>query len=336
MSRPARAPRGRVHGRRALVSGVPGDRQDPLGHVAQVLDRGRGAAGHADDRRTVERLRVLEVAHAFDLDGGRPGDLAQAGQFLRVRARAAADDDHQVDLARQLHRVFLPADRDRADRVHDLELVGARDHEGRQALELPGRLGGLADEGHPLPPRDGGLPLLFLVDDDRIGCEAEQADDLGVLRRPEQDDRVALLDEPAQFALLLDDPGAGAIDDLEAALVGALQDVRPDAVGPDDDRGAVVHVIELLDGLDARAPAVRGRRPRCGRPGRGYGWTCRRPRPPWPCRSLRGRRNRTPSAWRCGRPGPYSRFDYRTGSTRARSPRRRRAARAAGVPRSCA
>ena len=63
----------------------------------------------------------------------------------------------------------------------------------------------------------GGLPLLFLVDDDRVRGEAEEPDDLGVLRRAEQDDRVALLDELAQLPLLLDDPGAGAVDDLEAA-----------------------------------------------------------------------------------------------------------------------
>ena len=127
-----------------------------------------------------------------------------------------------------------------------------RDHERRQALELPRRLGGLADERHPLAARDGRLPLVLFVDDDRVRGEAEQADDLGVLRRAEQDDRVALLDQPTQLALLLDDPGAGPVDDLEAALVGALQDVRTDAVGADDDRGTVVHVVELLDRLDAQ------------------------------------------------------------------------------------
>ena len=63
----------------------------------------------------------------------------------------------------------------------------------------------------------GSVPLLFLVDDDRVGGEPEQADDLGVVGRAEQDDRVALVDELAQLALLLDDPGAGAVDDLEAA-----------------------------------------------------------------------------------------------------------------------
>ena len=63
-----------------------------------------------------------------------------------------------------------------------------------------------------------GLPLVLFVDDDRVRREAEHPDDLGVVRRAEQDDRVALVDEPRQLLVLLDDPGAGAVDDLEAAL----------------------------------------------------------------------------------------------------------------------
>ena len=34
-------------------------------------------------------------------------------------------------------------------------------------------------------------------------------------------------------------------------VFGALHDVRPDAVGADDDRGAVIDVVECLDRLDA-------------------------------------------------------------------------------------
>ena len=163
---------------------------------------------------------------------------------------ATADDDHQLDLAGQLERVLLAPDRDRADRVEDLELVRAADHERGELLELPRRLGRLGDQRHPLAARDP-VPVRLLVDDDRVGREAEQADDLGVLRRAEEDDRVALLDELLELALLLDDPGAGAVDDLEAAGLGALHDLGLDAVGADDDRGAVVDVVERLDAAHA-------------------------------------------------------------------------------------
>ena len=78
----------------------------------------------------------------------------------------------------------------------------------------------------------------------------------GCLGVPEQDDRVAVLDELDQLALLLDDPRAGAVDDLEAALLGAFHDVRPDAVGADDDGRAVIDVVERFDGLDAEVLEV--------------------------------------------------------------------------------
>ena len=54
---------------------------------------------------------------------GVPAISHEPRQLLGVGARAAADDDHQVDLAGRLERVLLAADRDRADRVDDLELV---------------------------------------------------------------------------------------------------------------------------------------------------------------------------------------------------------------------
>ena len=82
-----------------------------------------------------------------------------------------------------------------------------------------------------------------------------------MLGRPEQDDGVALLDEAAQLPLLLDHPGAGAVDDLEAAGVGALHDLGPDAVGADDHGGAVVDVVERVDRLDAAAPGGRAMTP---------------------------------------------------------------------------
>ena len=132
-----------------------------------------------------------------------------------------------------------------------LSSTRAADHQRREPLELPRRLGRLADEREALAARHGGVPLLLLVDDDRVRREAEQADDLGVVGRAEEDDGVALVDELHQLTLFGDDPRARAVDDLEAALFGALEHVRPDSVGPDDDSGAVVDIIERVDGLDA-------------------------------------------------------------------------------------
>src|SRR3954469_11133140 len=234
----------------------PGELQDPLGDVTQILDRRRRTAGHPDDTCSFEGQAVREVARVLDLDRGCSGDPAEPRQLLGVRARASADDHHEVDVTCRSERVLLPADRDRTDRVHDLELVRAAGHQGRELLELPRWLRALADQRHPLPTRDLRRPLLLFVDDDRVGRETEQPHDLWMLRRPEEDDRVTLVDELPQLALLLDDPGAGPVDDLETALASALHHVRPDAVGPDHDRRPTIHVVERLDRLDAEVLEV--------------------------------------------------------------------------------
>ena len=256
-------------------------------------------------RAAPKTRRVVEVADALDLDGRRPGDLAQAGQLLRVRARAPTDDDHQVDFSRGVERVLLAADGDRADRVDDLELVRARDHERRELLELPRRLRRLRDQRHPLAARDLRVPFLLVVDDDGVGREPEQPDDLGMLRRPEQHDGVAILDELDELALLLDDPGTRAVDDLEAALLGALHHVRADAVGADDDGGAVIDLVERIHGPDAEVLEVADDALVVDDLAQGVRRPCPRRRLPSPCRSPRARRNRIPSASRCGLLRPY-------------------------------
>src|SRR3990172_3797301 len=194
---------------------------DPIsgagGPALPLASGGRGARG---------------VGGRLDRGGGGADYPAQRGELARVGAVAPADDDHQLDQPGRLDGVLLAADRHRADGVHDLELVAAPDHEGSQLLELPGRLGALADERHALAP-GGALPLLLLVDDDRVGGVAEHPDDLGMLRRAEDDDDVALLDEPGQLAALLDDPRARPIDDLEAAAQGARHARRGDPVRAD-------------------------------------------------------------------------------------------------------
>ncbi len=118
---------------RAATSAVP-----PSSRTRRATSRrssiGRTrSAGHADDPSALEDRRVVEIANAFDLDGRRPDDPAEAGQLLRVGAAPAADDDHEVDAPGRLEGVLLAADRDGADRVDDLQLVAARDHERRRA-----------------------------------------------------------------------------------------------------------------------------------------------------------------------------------------------------------
>ena len=233
-----------------LGLGCAADLEDALGDRVEIFDRGGGPAGHADHAAILERGRVVQVPNRFDLEGRRPGDAAQPSQLLRVRRRTPSDDDHQVDLARRIERVLLAPDRDRTDGVDDLELVAPSHHERGQLLELPGRLGTLRDQGHPLPGRDLG-PVVFLIDHDRVGGEAEEPDDLRVLRCAEEHDGVTLLDEAAELSLFLDDPGARPVDDLEAALGGTLHDLGPDTVGTDDHRGPVIDIVERIHGSNA-------------------------------------------------------------------------------------
>src|SRR5664280_1078968 len=110
-------------------------------------------------------LKIINSVCPLHLDGGCPDDLAQPGQLPRVGGLSPAHDHDEVDRLRQLDRVLLPADRDRADAVDDLEFVGPVHHERGQALELPGRLGGLGDERHPLLARDP-VPVRLVVDDE--------------------------------------------------------------------------------------------------------------------------------------------------------------------------
>ncbi len=77
--------------------------------------------------------------------------------------------------------VLLASDGDRADGVDDLELVGARGEVAGQLLELPGRLRRLRQQRHALAAWDL-VPVLFLVHEDGVRGEAEQAHDLGVVR----------------------------------------------------------------------------------------------------------------------------------------------------------
>ena len=137
-----------------------------------------------------------------------------------------------------------------------LTILSSWARETRKAASRSNFQGGWVDcvsERHPLAPRDA-LPVLLLVHEDGVRGEAQEAYDLGMIGRAQEHDRVALLDEPRQLPLLLGHPGAGAVDDLQAALLRACHDVRRDAVGADDDGGAGLDLVELMR--------------RCGCPGR--------------------------------------------------------------------
>ena len=97
----ARGRRRRGRRRRPGVVGRAGQLEDPLGR------RRAGPRSASTCRRSRRRSRAPSKTaassrsrDALDLDGRRAGDLAQPGQLLGVGARPAADDDHQVDLAR--------------------------------------------------------------------------------------------------------------------------------------------------------------------------------------------------------------------------------------------
>ena len=123
-SRRARARRAASSAACALALGRAGEREDPLGDVAQVLDRRRRAAGDADDAGAREGRGIGRGRATLSIwMAGVPAISHSRVSSLVLALRPPTDDDHQVDLAGRLERVLLAADRDRADRVDDLELV---------------------------------------------------------------------------------------------------------------------------------------------------------------------------------------------------------------------
>ena len=227
-----------------------GEFVDALSNLFEIFDGRRGAAGHADDPCLRKLLGRRQVAGGLDLNDRFARDLTQPGQLLGVGTVAAADHDHHVHLFCQFHGVLLPPDRDRANSVHHLELVAPADEITGQLLELPRWLGALADQRHSLGTRDA-LPVLLFVDHDRVGGEAQQANHLRMVGGAQEDDGVALLNQLLELLLLLDDPRAGSVYDLEALRLGAGHDLRRHAMSADNDRRAVVDVVEGVDRSDA-------------------------------------------------------------------------------------
>ena len=163
--------------------GRAGHLEDALGDVAQVLDRGRGAAGDADDAARPRR---------------RAGSVRSWTLSIWIAGVPAISHSRVSSLVLALERpptTTIRSTSPAASRVSCwrrivtgqtvLTILSSWARETMNAASFSNFQGGWVDwrdERHPLAARDGRLPLLLLVDDDRVGREAEQADDLGVLR----------------------------------------------------------------------------------------------------------------------------------------------------------
>ena len=96
-----------------------------------------------------------------------------------------------------------------------------------------------------------------LHEHDRVGRLAHRAHDLLVARVADEQDRVAALREAAGLAVHLRHERTGGVDDREVARLRVLVHRRCDAVGREDDRGALGHV-ELRVDEDRAAPLQLG------------------------------------------------------------------------------
>ena len=213
----------------------------------------RLVAGGASDCRLVTRAEQREEIGsdfyhgglAFENAGKLHPALFYGGLLAAVRRRNSitlAGGCPATGLSRDGDGILLSPDRHRADRVDHLELMAPRYEERGKSLEFPGWLGGLGDQCHALPPRDRS-PILLFVDEDRIRREAEQADHLRVIRRAEQDNLIALVDEACELAMLLGDPSTGAVDDLKSAGTSTFKNLRRYAVRTNDHGCTFVYII---------------------------------------------------------------------------------------------
>ena len=129
--------------------------------------------------------------------------------------------------------------------------------------------------------------------DHGVRREPEKPDNFGCLGAPSTYHGVAIFDQLLQLRPVLDDPGTGAVDDLQAMLLGS-----PHSVGAGNRRGA--------DDQPLRRDRPRRRCLGCPDPGgraahllflARLAAVARQRRLPWPCRSPRAR---CTLALRCG------------------------------------
>ena len=106
----------------------------------KILNWRTGSSGDANGVHVCKERRVGEPLGRFNLHGTGAANFTEAGELLGVGTPSPADNDHELDLARDGDRVLLPPNGDGAHRVDDFEFVAARDKECGKSLKFPWRL----------------------------------------------------------------------------------------------------------------------------------------------------------------------------------------------------
>ncbi len=224
---------------------------DHLGHQ-EFRRRGAGRDAHAPGALEPFRADVVLVVDQVGRRAHHAGDLHQP---VRVRAVRRADDEQHVDLAGDgLHR-RLPVLR----RVADIIL--GRAHDPREApaqrLDAVARVvdgeGRLREVGHLLRVRHvQPIDVLGMRDQEHpIGRLAHGAHDLVVVGVADEDDRVPLARVADRLEVHLGDERTGGVDHAQSPALGLVAHGGGDAVGAEDDRRPVRHLVELVDEVGA-------------------------------------------------------------------------------------
>src|SRR5512134_557866 len=218
---------------------------DPANPREQILDDPFGrrrARRHPHAGNAGERFR-RELGGGFDMMDPRiefPADLRQAPG---VGAVVSAQDDHRVRFAGDRGRLLLPQHGRVTDRVVDPDFRDLPEGDGNEFHEFLERLGRLGDDPH-LPDPGRLLEIGQGGEDGHAGLDvADDAFHLGVVRIPDDGDRIAFAAQPPGILLSLLHEGASGVDDLHVLRGQRVRVAAGDAVGADDDlpAGDVVH-----------------------------------------------------------------------------------------------
>lgn len=216
---------------------------------------GAGSGGDQDGGAWIFEPGEVDLAGVVDESPWGAGVGADLGEAFAVAAVGGADDQGEV-----AHGC------EGADGVLSIG-GGVADVFGGRALDLGEGLLECLDDDTGVVGAEGGLgevdQLGGVVDaevgdvggrlDDLggVGGLAAGADDLLVVFMADEED---LVSEPGVAdGLVVDfgDEGAGGVDDAEVALLGSLADGGGDAMGAEDDDGALGHEVDVFNEEDA-------------------------------------------------------------------------------------